>query len=60
MIKIFKHIKHWNKWRTFVLSDPLHKFLVLIGLRKDITFDWIPTDQEEKQIQEMIEKLEKR
>ncbi len=59
MIKMFRYIKRWNKWRALSLSSPIHKILVLIGLRQDLTFGWVPTDEEEKQIIEAIKKVEK-
>ena len=38
MKKIIDHVRLWNKWRKGCLNGPLHKFLVLIGLRYSPTF----------------------
>ena len=58
-MKVIKHIKRWNKWRACSTSKRIHKVLVLIGLRQDLTFDLIPTDDEKKNIQEAISRLNK-
>ena len=50
MMKIFTHIKQWNKWRKRYKSGIGHKLLVLLKLRTDITFDWVLTKKEEKEI----------
>lgn len=58
-MKVIKYIKRWNRWRAFSVSSPMHKFLVLAGLRRDLTFDLVPTDDEQKNIQETINRLNK-
>ena len=49
MKKIIERFRLWNEWRKGCLNGPLHKFLVLIGLRRSPTFhvfiafkDWQP------------------
>ena len=37
--RIIKHFKRWNIWRKKTLSNRIHIFLVLIGIRKDIYCD---------------------
>ena len=36
---MIKHIRRWNIWRKGCLNGPVHKVLVLFGLRKSPTFE---------------------
>lgn len=39
--RIIKHFKRWNIWRKKCECSRIHKFLVLVGIRKDIACDII-------------------
>ena len=56
MKKIIKHIQRWNIWRKNSLNGPLHKFLVLVGLRKSPSMRFILTPDEIKEFEEAFEK----
>lgn len=36
---MIKRFKDWNRWRKSCLNGKIHKFIVLIGLRKSDTFE---------------------
>ena len=56
MKKIIKHIQRWNIWRKECLNGPLYKFLVLVGLRKSPSMQFILTPDEIKAFEEGFEK----
>lgn len=37
MKRLINHIRRWNIWRKYSGNSRIHKFLVLIGLRKSPT-----------------------
>ena len=57
MSKLITHIKRWNKWRKNNMNGKLHKFLVLLGIRKSITLQYVLLDEEVDEIKSDYEKI---
>ena len=60
MSRVITHIKRWNKWRKNNMNGKLHKSLVLIGIRKSITLQYILLDEEVDEIKSDFEKIRRR
>lgn len=59
MIKRIKaRIELWQRWRGVTMNNAFYNFLVLIGIKKDSTFDKEFLDEIDKDIGELfVEKL---
>ena len=59
MIKRIKaRIELWQRWRGVTMNNAFYNFLVLVGIKKDSTFDKEFLDEIDKDIGEFfIEKL---
>lgn len=49
-----KHIKRWLSWSKIDPSTNWHKFLVLIGIRQDLSLFLASTKEEKQKIREVI------
>lgn len=47
MKRLKRRLKRWNKWRKYSKDNAIHKLLVLLGIRKSLTFILTLTDEEE-------------
>jgi len=47
-MRIFNHLKIWNKWRKHNLNSKFHKFLVLIGFIYSPTYNVVAKDEQYK------------
>ena len=54
MSRVIIHIKRWNKWRKNNMNGKLHKFLVLIGIKKSITLQYMLLDEEVDEIKSVF------
>ena len=55
-MNIIKHIKRWNKWRKYSYNSPISKFFVLLHVINSPTFNFVFTDEEEREIEEAFTK----
>lgn len=47
-IKLFNHLRSWNKWRKHSLNSTFYKFLVLIGFAHSLTYHVVKMDEKYK------------
>lgn len=50
MKKLKKHFKKWNGWRKHSLNSKFHKLLVLFGIVKSPTFEYILQQKKSKKV----------
>lgn len=50
------HIRRWNIWRKGCLNGPIHKILVLFGVIKSPTIEFVLLPEEKQEIMNAFER----